>query len=171
MFYLEDIRNDEEQKLTMEQVCMIEDFAAQAANDGGFMCSYVFERALVVFAAIVLYPDRKKDITQMIGKGHDIRAAYETLKETGLVKEMLEDYKNEINYLFAIGDVWFQEAKDYEQSARGLLSTISDFSGDIVQSAFEKLQEAVTGDAKIVRDFAEEWGYGRKLEVVEETEK
>lgn len=157
----EQLAEEKEVRLNMEQVCMIEDFAAQAANDGGFMSRYVFERAILVFAAIVLYPDRKEEITEMIGKDYDIRAAYQVLLETGLLEEMANDYQNELTYLLGIGDTWFEEAKDFEQSARGLLSTISDLSGDIVQGAFEKLQEAANGDAKIVEDFAKQWGYGR----------
>lgn len=160
-YLLERLAGEKEVRLNMEQVCMIEDFAAQAANDGGFMSRYVFERAILVFAAIVLYPDRKEEITEMIGKDYDIRAAYQVLLETGLLEEMANDYQKELTYLLGIGDTWFEEAKDFEQSARGLLSTISDLSGDIVQGAFEKLQEAANGDAKIVEDFAKQWGYGR----------
>lgn len=160
-YLMEHLAEEKEIKLNMEQICMIEDFAAQAANDGGFMSRYVFERAILVFAAIVLYPDRKEEITEMIGKDYDIRAAYQVLLETGLLEEMANDYQKELTWLLCIGDTWFEEVKDFEQSARGLLSTISDLSGDIVQGAFEKLQEAANGDAKIVEDFAKQWGYGR----------
>lgn len=160
-YLMEHLAEEKEIKLNMEQICMIEDFAAQAANDGGFMSRYVFERAILVFAAVVLYPDRKEEITEMIGKDYDIRAAYQVLLETGLLEEMANDYQKELTWLLCIGDTWFEEAKDFEQSARGLLSTISDLSGDIVQGAFEKLQEAANGDAKIVEDFARQWGYGR----------
>ena len=160
-YLVEQLAEEKEVRLNMEQVCMIEDFATQAANDGGFMSRYVFERAILVFAAIVLYPDRKDEITEMIGKDYDIRAAYQVLLETGLFEEMANDYQGELTWLLCIGDTWFEEAKDFEQSARGLLSTISDLSGDIVQGAFEKLQEAANGDAKIVEDFARQWGYGR----------
>ena len=160
-YLLKNLALEKELKLNMEQICMIEDFAAQAANDGGFMSRYVFERAVLVFAAIVLYPDRKEEITNMIGKDYDIRAAYQVLLETGLLEEMCDDYHSEINWLLSVGDTWFDETKDFEQSARGLLSTISDLSGDIVQSAAEKLQEAANGDSKIIEDFAKNWGYGR----------
>lgn len=157
---------DEEKKLklNMEQICMVEDFAAQAANDGGFLTRYIFERAILVFAAITLYPDRKDEITGMIGKDYDIRAAYQVLLETGLLEEMCKDYEKDIEYLLLVGDEWFIDVKDFEQSARGLLSTISDLSGDIVQQAAEKLQQAASGDMKIVEDFAQSWGYGRKIE-------
>lgn len=164
-YLLEQLAGEKEKRLNMEQVCMIEDFAAQAANDGGFMSRYVFERAILVFAAIVLYPDRKEEITEMIGKDYDIRAAYQVLLETGLLEEMANDYQNELAWLLCIGDTWFEEAKDFEQSARGLLSTISDLSGDIVQGAFEKLQEAANGDTKIIEDFAKNWGYGQTAKV------
>lgn len=156
-------KNEKDIKLTMEQVCIIEDFAAQAANDGGFMNSYVFERALLVFAAIVLYPDRKDEINSMIGEGYDIRLAYQTLLETGLLEEMSKDYEGELEYLITIGKTWFQEVKEFEQSARGLLNTISDLSGDIVSQAASKLQAVASGDAKFVEEFADKWGFNNTL--------
>lgn len=157
------IESEKNLKLTMEQICVIEDFAAQAANDGGFMNSYVFGRALLVFAAIVLYPDRKDEINGMIGEGYDIRLAYQTLLETGLLEEMSRDYETELDYLVTVGDNWFQEAKEFEQSARGLLSTISDLSGDIVSQAVSKLQAVASGDAKFVEEFADRWGLNNTL--------
>ena len=157
------VKNEKDIKLTMEQVCIIEDFAAQAANDGGFMNSYVFERALLVFAAIVLYPDRKDEINGMIGEGYDVRLAYQTLLETGLLEEMSKDYELELEYLVTIGETWFQEAKEFEQSARGLLNTISDLSGDIVSQAASKLQAVASGDAKFVEEFADKWGLNNTL--------
>lgn len=156
-------KNEKDIKLTMEQVCVIEDFAAQAANDGGFMNSYVFERALLVFAAIVLYPDRKDEINSMIGEGYDIRLAYQTLLETGLLEEMSKDYEGELEYLVTIGETWFQEAKEFEQSTRGLLNTISDLSGDIVSQAASKLQAVASGDVKFVEEFADKWGLNNTL--------
>ena len=157
------VKNEKDIRLTMEQVCIIEDFAAQAANDGGFMNSYVFERALLVFAAIVLYPDRKDEINGMIGEGYDVRLAYQTLLETGLLEEMSKDYELELEYLVTIGETWFQEAKEFEQSARGLLNTISDLSGDIVSQAASKLQAVASGDAKFVEEFADKWGLNNTL--------
>lgn len=157
------VKNEKDIRLTMEQVCIIEDFAAQAANDGGFMNSYVFERALLVFAAIVLYPDRKDEINGMIGEGYDVRLAYQTLLETGLLEEMSKDYELELEYLVTIGETWFQETKEFEQSARGLLNTISDLSGDIVSQAASKLQAVASGDAKFVEEFADKWGLNNTL--------
>lgn len=157
------VKNEKDIRLTMEQVCIIEDFAAQAANDGGFMNSYVFERALLVFAAIVLYPDRKDEINSMIGEGYDIRLAYQTLLESGLLEEMSKDYEGELEYLVTIGETWFQEVKEFEQSARGLLNTISDLSGDIVSQAASKLQAVASGDVKFVEEFADKWGLNNTL--------
>lgn len=156
-----DIEIEKDRKLTTEEVCKVEDFAIQAANDAGFLNRYIFERALLVFAAIVLYPDHKEDISAMIGEGYDIRVAYDTLLKTGLLEEMFKDYEFDITYLFEVGDTWFADVRRYEQSARGLLDTISTLSGDIVKSAAEQLQNAASGDVQVVQDFAKKWGFGR----------
>lgn len=156
-----DIKIEKDRKLTTEEVCKIEDFAIQAANDGGFLNRYIFERALLVFAAIVIYPDHKEDISAMIGEGYDIRVAYDTLLKTGLLDEMFKDYEFDITYLFEVGDTWFADVRRYEHSARGLLDTISTLSGDIVRSAAEQLQSAASGDVQVVQEFAKKWGLGR----------
>jgi len=158
-----DLNFEKSRTLTMPQVCSILDFAIQAANDGGFLNHYIYERAIIVFAATVLYPEKKDEITAMIGKDYDIRMAFDALLENGIVEEMCEKYQNDLNYLAEIGIVWFDDVKTYEHSARGLLDTISTLSGDIVQSAVQKLQEIASGDVQVINEFADKWGANNGL--------
>ena len=41
---------------------------------------------------------------------------------------------------------WFEDAKSYAHSARGLLDSLNTLSGDIVKSAVEQLQKTVQSD-------------------------
>lgn len=155
------LKLEKSRKLSTEQICMIEDFAAQAANDGGFMNHFVFERAIFVFAAICLYPDKKEGLTALIGEGYDIRGAFDRIIKDGLAEEMYKTYQEDIDNLLSIGNTWFQDAAIYEHSARGLLDSINTLSGDIVQSAAEQLQKASEGEVGKILDFAEKWGANR----------
>ena len=162
-----DLEYEKDRNLTTEQICIIVDFAIQAANDGGFLNSFIFERALCVFAAQILFPDKKDDIASSIGQGYDIRLAFDLLVKDGTVEKLQKDYAADIQHLQEVGQIWFEEVETYEHSARGLLDTINTLSGDIVQSAVQQLQQVASGDAKVVQDFANKWGFNLEQEANE----
>lgn len=137
---------DKQVSLTTKQVETIFDFAAQAAEDGGLMSHYVFRRAVLVFAASVLYPDMSEEITSGIGAQYDISAIYDKLNEDGRVSAMYEEHTDDIDYLLTLGEEWFDDTQSYTHSARGLLDALNTMSGDIVKSAFEQLQAAANND-------------------------
>lgn len=41
-------------------------FAVDAADDNGFINSFILERALYVYAAIMLYPEKKDEVSSLI---------------------------------------------------------------------------------------------------------
>lgn len=172
-----DFELEKNRTLTTEQIAMILDLSAQAASDGGFVSSYIFERAVMVFAAQILYPEKKEQIAAMIGNGYDIRLAFDTLLSSGLLEEMSEKFAYDMQILKEEGWVWLEEVKEFQQSARGILDSINTLSGDIVQSAVQQLQQAASGDVKVIEDFANRWGFDRptpgedKIEQTEELQK
>ena len=70
---------------------------------------------------------------------------------------MKETYGKELRLLTEEAAVWYDEYADWAHSARGIIDMISDFTGDIVQSAARKL-----------KDTAEEAGVSDILEVAED---
>lgn len=165
-----DLKYEKSKKISTEQMSMILDLAAQAASDGGFMSSYIFYRAMYVFAAQVLYPEKKDVIASSIGSGYDIRLAFDLLVKDGTIEDMQSHYQDEMKELDTQGLIWMNEVGEYQQSARGLLDSINTLSGDIVKGAVEQLQSAASGDAKIVQEFAEKWGFNREQNAKTETE-
>lgn len=133
-------------KLSTKQVETILDFAIQAANDNGYMSSLVFQKAMLVFAATVLYPDRKEEISAAIGSQYDISAIYDKLNEEKFFEKMDADFYETMEYLRDVSVDWFEDAKSYAHSARGLLDSLNTLSGDIVKSAVEQLQKTVQSD-------------------------
>lgn len=156
-----DFEFEKNRTLTTEQIAMILDLSAQAASDGGFVSSYIFERAVMVFAAQILYPEQKEEIAAMIGNGYDIRLAFDTLLSSGLLEEMNEKFAYDMQMLKEEGWTWLEEVKEFQQSARGILDSINTLSGDIVQSAVQQLQKVASGDVKVIEDFANRWGFDR----------
>ena len=156
-----DIEYEKSKKISTEQMSMILDMAAQAASDGGFISSYIFPRAAYVFAAQVLYPEKKEIIASSIGQGYDIRLAFDLLAQDGTLEDMQTKYKTDLEELDKNAEIWCQEVADYQQSARGLVDSITTLSGDIVKSATEQLQQVANGDVKVIQEFANRWGFDR----------
>ena len=156
-----DIEYEKSKKISTEQMSMILDMAAQAASDGGFISSYIFYRAAYVFAAQILYPEKKDTIASSIGAGYDIRLAFDLLVQDGTIEDMQTTYETDMKKLDDAVETWYYEVSDYQQSARGLVDSITTLSGDIVKSATEQLQQVANGDVKIIQEFANRWGFDR----------
>lgn len=166
-----DIEYEKSKKLTTEQITMIFDFAAQAASDNGYINSFIFERAIYVFAAQVLYPAKKELIASTIGTGYDIRLAFDNLVQDGTLEDMFAGYPDEMKNLQKDGEIWLGEVAKFQQSVRGILDSINTLSGDIVKTAAEQLQKAASGDAQIIQEFANKWGLDRDFKEAEQAVK
>lgn len=166
-----DINKEKTSALSSATQFDIINFSIQAAEENGFLNSFIFERALYCFAAIVLNDDRKEEISSLVATG--IVEAWEKLVEDGTMDELYENYKEALDDLNENAIRWFNEYQHYTTSARGLLNTIQELSGTIVQGAAAQLRDASTqsGVADVLR-IADEWGMNRTIPTVgEEVEK
>lgn len=150
-------------KLTSQDVYDIIHFAAQSAEDNGFVNQFVFERALYAYAAIILYPDRKEEIGRMIS--NNILDAWDALLDDGTIEDMNKNFAVDMDALGRIGSVWLDDYIKYLQSARGILSSFQEFSGDIIQTAVEKFK-TVSDEvgANQVLEIANNWGMNNNPE-------
>lgn len=144
-------------KLTSQDIYDIIHFSAQSAEDNGFVNQYVFERALYAYAAIILYPDRKEEISRMVS--NNILDAWDALVSDGTTSDMEKNFSSDIKILGEVGSVWLDDYIKYLQSARGIFSTFQTFSGDIVESTVNRFKDAFNeNDAKTVLEIADKWG-------------
>lgn len=150
-------------KLTSQDMYDIIHFAAQSAEDNGFVNQFVFERALYAYAAIILYPDRKEEIGSMVS--NNILDAWDALLADGTIADMNENFAVDMDALGRIGSVWLDDYIKYLQSARGILSSFQEFSGDIIQTAVEKFK-TVSDEvgANQVLEIANNWGMNNNPE-------
>ena len=150
-------------KLTSQDIYDIIHFSAQSAEDNGFVNQYVFERALYAYAAIILYPDRKEEIGRMVS--NNILDAWDTLLAEGTIEDMNKNFAVDMDALGRIGSVWLDDYIKYLQSARGILSSFQEFSGDIIQTAVEKFK-TVSDEvgANQVLEIANNWGMNNNPE-------
>lgn len=150
-------------KLTSQDMYDIIHFAAQSAEDNGFVNQFVFERALYAYAAIILYPDRKEELGRIVSD--NILDAWDALLADGTIADMNENFTVDMDALGRIGSVWLDDYIKYLQSARGILSSFQEFSGDIIQTAVEKFK-TVSDEvgANQVLEIANNWGMNNNPE-------
>lgn len=149
--------------LTSQDIYDIIHFSAQSAEDNGFVNQYVFDRALYAYAAIILYPDRKEEIGRMVS--NNILDAWDALVSDGTTSDMEKNFSSDIKILGEVGSVWLDDYIKYLQSARGILSSFQEFSGDIIQTAVEKFK-TVSDEvgANQVLEIANNWGMNNNPE-------
>ena len=130
-------------------------FAIEAADDGGFVSSFVFERAMYLYAAIILEEDKADDIREKIAQ--NLIEAWDYVVQEKIIQEMQEKYSNDLDKLAEEGWIWFEEYNNYVVSARGILNFVEQFSGDLIGSAAKTFKETVeeTG-AKDIINLADE---------------
>lgn len=144
-------------KLTSQDMYDIIHFAAQSAEDNGFVNQFVFERALYAYAAIILYPDRKEELGRIVSD--NILDAWDALLTDGTIADMNENFAVDMDALGRISSVWLDDYIKYLQSMRGVFSVFQNFSGDIVESTVNRFKDAFSeSDAQTVLDIADKWG-------------
>ena len=135
-------------------------FAMDAADDNGFINSFVFERALYCFAAVILYPEQKEIISKALAVNPV--ETWKTLVENGFIEQMQKDYELTLNQLAAEAEQWYKEYSDWAHSARGILNIVQQFTGDFIGNAAKTLKATMEeSGAEQIIDIANEWGMGR----------
>lgn len=152
-----DIDFEKSRKLSTQDMYDIVSFAADASYDNGFMNEFIFERALYVFAAIILYPEDKEELVGIAAK--NINDAWDKIISEGVVDKMMDEYAAELNKIADIGEVWFDDYCAYTLSARGLLNNLQEFSGDVIQNAMNQLKKTSQQEGiSNVLEIADKWG-------------
>lgn len=166
-----DLSKEKSNRLSAKDRYDILTFAIEAADDNGFVSSFVFERAIYCYAAIILTGDElKDDIRSRIAD--NLIEAWDYLVQSNIIQELMEEYGEELNTLADEGIIWFEEYDKYATSARGILSLVEQFTGNAVSNAASALQTTAeqTGVANIIQ-IADDWGMNRRDLVPERVER
>lgn len=154
---------EKSRKLSTQDMYDIMAFACDAAEDNGFMNSFIFERALYEYAAIVIFQEDKETLSTKVAE--NINTAWDYMLEEGYIDKLVEDYQPEMDALADLGERWMGEYTEYAHSARGLLDTVKMISGDITQNMMSQLKK--TADAEGVSNLiqiADNWGMNNTFE-------
>lgn len=159
-----DLSFEEKRPISTQEMYDIIAFAVEAANEGGFINAFVLERAIIVYAALVIDEEHREEIQKK--NSSSLLAAWDYLVEEGIAKDLLDKYELTLARLAGYASVWADDRMDYEHSVRGLLDTIQTVSGDIVENMRKNLSETVNvSDVKEVLQVAKDWGLNRDAKI------
>lgn len=158
-----DIAKEKDRVLTTQDVYDILNFSIQQADNDGFVSSYIFERAMYCYAAILLYEDRKEELISMIST--NLLDAWDSLIKDGTIENMFEFYNADCDYLSYEGESWFYEYVEYATSMRGIMDTFQTTIGDASMQMTEQFQAAMKNpQLQEVNEIADKWGMNNKLD-------
>ena len=152
-----DISLERERTLSTTEVYSVLRFAIQAAEEDGFINSFVFERAIYLFAALCIFKDRHEELSEKLS--NDLLETWDALVEDGTIEKLNQDYFCDMNLLADYGKNWYEEYSSYAHSARGILNLVQDFSADIVKQASEQMKNVISNEnLATMTSIAEKWG-------------
>ena len=136
--------------------------AMDAADDNGFINSFIFERALYCYAAIILYPELREELSELATI--NLISAWNKILEENIFEQMIKNYETTIVVLCQEAEHWFKEYSDWAHSARGIVDIIQQFSDNIMRNAANSLTNTAkeTGVQELL-EIADTWGMNRDI--------
>ena len=137
-------------------------FATEAADDNGFVNSFVFQRALYCYTILLLAEDEYKDqIRPLIAE--NLVQAWDKIIEDDILPKIIEQYPREMDMIGQEGKIWFDEYDKYAISARGILSLVEQFTNGAVVNAASSFKNAAekSGVSEVLK-IADDWGMNRR---------
>lgn len=136
--------------------------AIDMADDEGFVNSYVFERALYVCAARVIYEDKNEEINTSLLEDGSPLITWEKLLDDGTIDQMNAEHSESLNYLASLGEIWFEEYTEAAHSLRSLVDVIQTFTDGMAGNMSKQLDMFKQDtDVQNVIDIADKWGLDR----------
>lgn len=156
------IEQEKNNVFTPQETYDIISAAIDMADDEGFVNSYVFERALYVCAARILYEDRIDEINSSLLENGSPLVTWKTLLDDGTIDQMIAEHEQSLDYLASLGELWFEEYAENAHSLRSLVDVIQVLMDGLAGNAMKQLdmfkQDA---DVQNVIDIADKWGLDR----------
>lgn len=148
-----DMKFESSRKLSTQDIYDIIDTAVRLAEDDGFINEFILERVLYECMALVVLPNRKDEIVEMMEKSP--LSAWDTLVKDGTIEMLCKDYRQEIAHISDLTARWVASYGDHIHSMRGMLSYMNDLTSKLTKTLEEKVKGS---DIPKVLEVADKWG-------------
>lgn len=157
------LREEKECKISSQQRYDIINFALEAANEGGFVNQFVFERALYLYAAIALLDDTEELKFETL---NNPLISWDKSVNDGTIETLIQEYGKDLNYLAEDAASVVEDYAEYQVSVRALLTTMQGVTGDLMKTTAEEYEKfAKEHDLAKIIDLADNWGMSNQVKV------
>lgn len=145
--------------LTAQERYDIIDFAIKSAQeDDGFINTFILQRALCLYALILLTEEpRKSELQDMVS--NDLLGSWNELIQSKEIENFAQDYSNTLDLLAEEAEQWCDDYIAHYQSVGNIVSIIETLSTNLLgkaQETFSSFQNDET--IQQVMRIAEDWG-------------
>jgi hypothetical protein len=139
------IEMEKNRTISSQEAYDVVQFAIAVAASDNVIDSFVFSRSLYIALALVLYPERKDEISAHVEDG--ALQVWDMLLKDGTIDDMLTNYSSDCDFVAEVGNEMFEDFCKYNDSFRGIIDALSTIISDSVSN--------LTGELKQITDSKE----------------
>lgn len=149
--------------LTSQEIYDIINNAIDAANDEGFLSSFVFCRAFNCYLALALVDEDEIEDWMYPALQENPVSAWDSFMKNGLLDKVAAAYQDECRVLADIAGEYFEEYQAYSLSLGGSVNRAVDVLNNYLEKTLDGYKNLVqNADVQDALRIAEEWGMNRK---------
>lgn len=151
------VKQEKELKLSAGEINAILSFAFGEATNNGFVNRFVFERAMYVYAYVVLM-GKNIDVDDDI-LDDNVLNVWNTILLDGTVERMTKEYENELVVIQNAAADIFEDYRDYQRSVRGVAGALGDAIDNVLGQLSSIAKDGLTPEQyREIMDIASKWG-------------
>lgn len=151
------VKQEKELKLSANEINTILSFAFGEATNNGFVNRFVFERAMYVYAYVVLMGKNKDADDDILDD--NVLNVWNTILLDGIVERMTKEYENELVVIQNAATDMFEDYRDYQRSIRGMANALGDLADNLLGQLSSIAKDGLTSEQyQEIMDIASKWG-------------
>lgn len=153
------LQQEKKLALTAQERYDIIDFAIKSAQeDDGFINTFILQRALHLYALILLAEEpRKSELQNMIG--NDLLGSWDELIESEELEILARDYSDTLDFLAEEAGQWCDDYITHYQSVGNIVNIVETLSTNLLGKAQETFSNFQNDEViQQVMRIAEDWG-------------
>lgn len=159
------LQEEKEYKISTQDVYDIVSYAVDSADDGGFINTFVLERALYEYTVLDLFPDIRDKYQKKVASNPNL--AWDDMLKDGLI-DKLQDYSTDMHHIADVAAQWVSDYESYAHSIRGAADVIQNAMNAVSEYSLNNLEKAANNKAlRDVTKIADKWGMNNGIEYPE----
>lgn len=157
------LQNEKQYKISTQDVYDIVSYAVDSADDGGFVNTFILERALYEYAVLEVYPEERDKYQKKVASNPNL--AWDEMLSDGVLEKLKNDFSIDLAHIADVAVQWVSDYESYAHSIRGAADVIQTTLNAVSEYSMNNLKDAASNDVlREVTDIADKWGMNSGLE-------